>query len=65
VYYSTKNGNWNDPSVWSNGKVPECGSIVVIMDHAITAISKSQATSVHLVGATLKVENGVQFVFCQ
>jgi hypothetical protein len=65
VYYSTKNGNWNDPSVWSNGKVPECGSIVVIMDHAITAISKSQATSVHLVGATLKVENGVQFVLCQ
>ena len=65
VYYSTKNGNWNDPTVWSNGKVPECGSIVVIMDHAITAVSKSQATSVHLVGATLKVENGVQFVLCQ
>jgi len=65
VYYSTKNGNWNDPSVWSDNKVPDCGSIVVIMDHNVKVVTKAQAKQVHLVGSTLRVENGVQFVLCE
>ena len=27
---TTKNGNWSDPTVWNNGVVPDCNTIVVV-----------------------------------
>lgn len=39
---TTKNGNWSDPTVWSNGKLPDCNTIVMVY-HTL-AVDSDNAT---------------------
>lgn len=39
---TTKNGNWSDPTVWSNGTIPDCNTIVVVY-HTL-AVDPNNAT---------------------
>lgn len=39
---TTKNGNWNDPTVWNTGEVPDCKTIVMIY-HTLN-VNSSTAT---------------------
>ena len=63
IAYTIKNGNWDDPTVWSKGILPTCGTIVVIQHH-IKVNSSSNTGSLNLIEGSLVVEAGVQLVIC-
>jgi hypothetical protein len=46
VVSSKRNGNWNDPTVWSNGKVPDCNTIVMVY-HTLS-VNTTDATCYNL-----------------
>jgi len=54
-----KPGNWGDPTIWENGKVPNCYSRVKVL-HNVIVISNAWCKSVEVdTGATLTVKSAV------
>lgn len=52
-YATTKNGNWNDPSIWAGNAVPPSGADIIIRHTVIANINVSCKS--------IKVEPGVSF----
>lgn len=63
IAYSIKNGNWDDQTLWSEGIVPTCGTIVVIQHH-VKVNSRSNTGPLNLIEGSLVVEAGVQLILC-
>jgi hypothetical protein len=64
ISFSMANGSWNNPAIWSNGQVPQCGSIVVIQ-HQVQVNNKANAGSIELIEGALRVEPEVLLIVCQ
>jgi N-acetylneuraminic acid mutarotase len=56
-FYSTKNGNWNDPTVWSCGRVPENTASIGIKGHTITVNGNFGIRGIEFTGGNLVFPN--------
>jgi hypothetical protein len=54
-FFSTKNGNWNDPTVWSCGRVPENTASVKIKGHTLNLNGNFGIKSLQFQGGNLVV----------
>ncbi|MES2797286.1 MAG: kelch repeat-containing protein [Bacteroidota bacterium] len=57
-FYSLKSGNWNDPTVWSCGRIPQSFDSVTIKNHIITVNGNYSAYELILEGGQIIVPSG-------
>jgi N-acetylneuraminic acid mutarotase len=57
-FYSLKNGNWNDPTTWSCGRVPVTTEKVAINGHTITVNGNFGVGGIEFNGGTLNIPVG-------
>lgn len=63
--YSLKDGNWNDPSVWSCGQVPGINNPVYLI-HKITVTANAACKNITVATpGDLKINNGLSFSVAQ
>lgn len=64
VASTTKNGNWNDPTVWNNGQVPDCKTIVMVYHNLTINSETATCHSIYAVGGSnTNITNNVAITY--